>query len=857
MNRALISISQMSSPGSMGPLLRLAGLSLLLVVLLPTHASHAVAIRDIARETPRAREAKEQIVAGNLVAVIELLTTKGSKAQTPAENALLGFALGQVGQLSAARKVLSRCSQHAACALTLGRLELDVGDRRKALAILGKALKRHKKHIQIRVAFGRALYAVGQGYQARQLLDPLADLYASRQVSKFSDQIAVARSLALNGYFKDANQILADLNEAVANRSERKLLEYTWAVLFLSKYNFRDADQGFQKVLKIDAAHIPSVVGMARIDLDSDRAPRKAKKRIDKALKTAPTDPRLLAVRAEVALMDEDIDAARTFLAKALKHSPRHRDVLSVLYATCALADDKRCMKKTLKTATKANKHDAAPHIKAAHYLEAAHRYDRVLAELKQALKRDPDSAEAHSALGMTYARLANDKKSFAHLDTAFRADGYNVRTANVLNVLYDGVLKHMPVLKGEFVNLRVHRRHRKALERTVLPFLQESYAILAEKYAMKAKPPLRVEIFPTTEQFSVRTVGLPRLGAHAVCFGHLITSRSPTEKPFNWKMVLHHEMAHVFHIQATDGRVPRWLTEGLAMMESVWLNPRYHLRMERRAYDRLKAGKLAKVRTFNLAFSQARNMQAIIDAYYQAMKLTQYLNDTYGFAKLRKLVAAHKSGKPTAVLVKRVLGVSPEQIDTGFAVWLGKHLARFDRDFHPTKQSLKALIAAKSGKKGKNPTMVALHQALDAMQKGHASEANRKLGEALAKADHSKNANFREQICTINYLMADLALKRRDWKFLEWVARDMISRTNCDGVRQRLWLARALRSRSKGKASTNGKAGSKGKASAKGKTSTKDRKAEALVHLRKAAEIDPHNPLVKRFLLAVLPKTT
>ncbi|MCO4762688.1 MAG: hypothetical protein KC502_14340, partial [Myxococcales bacterium] len=47
------------------------------------------------------------------------------------------------------------------------------------------------------------------------------------------------------------------------------------------------------------------------------------------------------------------------------------------------------------------------------------------------------------------------------------------------------------------------------------------------------------------------------------------------------------------------------------------------------------------------------------------------------------------------------------------------------------------------------------------------------------------------------------------------------------------------------------------GKASAKGKTSTKDRKAEALVHLRKAAEIDPHNPLVKRFLLAVLPKTT
>ena len=831
----------MSRGASVGAVLRAVSFPTVIVVTvialtaiaLGPGAAHAVAIKDIVRETPQQREARDQLLVGNHAAVVALLSDAALKTRkrTAQESALLGRALTGLGRVAEARATLTACTTKPECALTFGEIELQVGDRRAALRILGAAFKRYPKHLQIRVAFGAALYAVGEGYQARQLLDPLADLYAAREVTGFADQIAVARSLALNGFFKDANQVLADASEAVADRHERKLVEITWAQLFLSKFNFRDADVGFRKALKIDPGNVPAIVGMCRIDLDSDHAPRKAKKRLDTALKHAPTDPRLLSLRAEVALVDEDLPAARAYLALALKSSPRHRDVLAVLYATCRVADDKRCAQKALKTSLKVNAHDPLPHLVAARYLEAGHRYDLVLTELKSALKRDPDNAEAHAALGMSYARLADDKRAFAHLDTAFRTDGYNVRTANVLNVLYDGVLKHMVLLKGEFVDLRVHRKHRQALERTVLPFLQESYEILAKKYGMTPKQPLRVEIFPTSEQFSVRTVGLPQLGAHAVGFGHLITSRSPTEKPFNWKMVLHHEMAHVFHIQATDGRVPRWLTEGLAMMESVWLDPRYHMRMERRAYDRLKAGKLAKVRTFNLAFSQARSMQEIIDAYYQAMKLTRYLSDTYGFPKVAKLVAAHKSGKPTTALVKQVLGVTAEQLDANFATWLGTHLARFDRDFHPTPETIHLALKGKNAATSKDPSLVALHQAMVALKRGNAAEAQRLLEGAAKQVMAGKGTVRDSHQCTIGYLLADLALAKRDWRTLAAMTGSLVREPACDGVRQRLLLARALRA------------------------SGKDRGAEVLHHLGKAAEIDPKDVAVKRLWLASLPK--
>lgn len=778
-------------------------------------------------DTARSREAADHALHGRYDAVVALL--ENVKDRSPEEMADFGRALRFVGRRADARKVLAGCDA-AACVAVLARLELEDGDRRLAVKLLTKAVARFKQDLALRVLYGRALYAVGQDMAARKILDPIADLYGAGKITSVAEMVATAESLAANGFFKDANQVLADASEAVAEKTERKQVERVWGWLFLDKYNFRDADTAFSRVLKLDPHDESAIVGMARIDLDSDHDVARARKRLDALLKTSPRAPHALVARAEVAIHDEAMEEAGSWLDKAAAIAPTAPDYLAVRYAWARLLDDAKTAKRTLATAHKLDPTDGIPHLVAAQYLEQAHRYDEVRAELLAALKRDPELWKAHAQLGLAWSRVADDVKALEHLETAFRNDPFNVRTANLLNVLYDGVLRQMVLLPGKSVELRVHRRDRRALERTVLPFLQESYATLAKRYAMEAKPPLRVEIFPTTEQFSVRTVGLPRLGAHAVCFGHLITSRSPMEAPFNWKMVLHHEMAHVFHIQATEGRVPRWLTEGLAMMESAWLDPRYHMVMERQLYDRARDAQLSPIATFNLAFSQARSMQDIVGAYYQAMWLVRFLDATYGFDKLRKLVAAHRSGKPTEQLIQQVYGKSASAVDGEFAAWLGKELKRFDRDFQPTPAQIGRLVAQKLPATASAETAAA-HKALSSWKRAFDAGDNAGAFGAVRGVEPKAGAAPPGVLqCSAWYLAMEASTARGASKKAAAFAEAMIAASDgtCDGVAQRIAAARPLAT----DAETRGK-------------------AEA--HLDAALAIDPRNAtlLATRLVLA------
>ena len=76
----------------------------------------------------------------------------------------------------------------------------------------------------------------------------------------------------------------------------------------------------------------------------------------------------------------------------------------------------------------------------------------------------------------------------------------------------------------------------------------------------------MQVEVYPDHEDFAVRTLGMPGLGALGVTFGYSIAMDSPSgRKPgsFHWASTLWHEMSHVFTLTTTKHRVPRWFTEG------------------------------------------------------------------------------------------------------------------------------------------------------------------------------------------------------------------------------------------------------------------------------------------------------
>ena len=786
--------------------------------------------------TALGREAGEHLLHGNLKAALGLLERAASDGQStleqtprPAGDAVIvAQVLMRQGRYPQARAVLAPLaaakSVDPQVALAQAELERQAGSQAARLAVLGKALKSHPGDPQLQVALGAVLYETGKAREARKLLDPLADRYENGQFKEPLDLLAVAESLRLNGFVRDANRVYEEASQAVENDRERLALELAWGRLFVSKYNYRDGDKSLKKVLAIDPRQPAAVVLMARIDLKSDQDVGKARRRLDALLAENPRDLDALVLRAEVGLHDEDYPVAQSFLARAQAQRPDSLDVLAVRAALAKLADQPTEFTKAEAAAKKLNPDDGRLWLVTGEYLEMAHRYRETLLLLQTAIQAQPELWSAHAQLGMSYARVADDKNAKKELETAYGGDPFDVRTANQLNVLYDGVLKQMVTLPGKLVDLRVHRKDRKAFEREMLPFLQEAMAALQAKYGFVPDKPIQVEIFPETEQFSVRTVGLPQLGAHAVCFGHLVTSRSPNEKPFNWKMVLWHELSHVFHIQMTDGRVPRWLTEGLAMMESAWANPRWAMRMDRRAYDRLHAGQLAHVATFNLAFSQAQSMQDIVDAYYQSMLLTEFLSDRYGFAKLRNLVAGYKTGATTTELVQRELGVTPDALDTAFAAWLAQKLARFDKDFRPYLPALVKEFAVAAPAKPQpeddgeedsqpaqaedapedvtppadpaRPLRAQLTLAVTALHAGQGRKALQTVTEELkaaSKLDLS-NPQTRLDLCTLQALLMDALAALGDRSGAAEQARALVDAPGgvCDGVKQRAVLAMA-----------------------------------------------------------------
>ena len=66
-------------------------------------------------------------------------------------------------------------------------------------------------------------------------------------------------------------------------------------------------------------------------------------------------------------------------------------------------------------------------------------------------------------------------------------------------------------------------------------------------------------------------------LGALGVTFGYVVAMDSPSaRKPgqWHWASTMWHELSHVYVLEMTNHRVPRWFTEGLAVYEETAASP-------------------------------------------------------------------------------------------------------------------------------------------------------------------------------------------------------------------------------------------------------------------------------------------
>jgi Tfp pilus assembly protein PilF len=251
------------------------------------------------------------------------------------------------------------------------------------------------------------------------------------------------------------------------------------------------------------------------------------------------------------------------------------------------------------------------------------------------------------------------------------------------------------------------------------------------------------------------------------VCFGQVVTAMSPTVGDINWGMVLWHELAHIFAIQLSNSRVPRWFTEGLSEYETLIARPEWTRENDADLYAAVVDGTLPSVIELNYNFVKP-DQQTVVVAYYQSAVTIEYIARTYGFDAIVKGLKLFGKGQETPEVVEKITGRTIDEFDADFRAYLDRRLAPYGGTFHvPT-----------SG----YDDVVELEKAVDAAPK----DAQRRAGLALghfyegnaiaAAADADAALVMDPKNALARYIKAELALRTENMpsartQYLELVA--------------------------------------------------------------------------------------
>jgi tetratricopeptide (TPR) repeat protein len=226
-------------------------------------------------------------------------------------------------------------------------------------------------------------------------------------------------------------------------------------------------------------------------------------------------------------------------------------------------------------------------------------------------------------------------------------------------------------------------------------------------------------------------------VGALGACFGRVVTMDSPhAQRPgtFQWEATLWHELAHVITIQASNQRVPRWLTEGISVYEEKRAHAEWARPMDVEFAGLLNRGATIKLRDLNAAYSDPKRISL---AYYQGALVVEYLDKLYGAAGLRRMLRAYGQGLDTEAVLKTALGSDFDQLQTGFDQEMEKTFGGLRRalvvpgNVDLDHMSLDALRKFASDNPGSYPAQMTLARALQ--KAGEVDEAAHAYEQAAA----------------------------------------------------------------------------------------------------------------------------
>jgi Tfp pilus assembly protein PilF len=437
----------------------------------------------------------------------------------------------------------------------------------------------------------------------------------------------------------------------------------------------------FQAALEIDEKNAPAMLGLARV---AEEGFGDAAKLAEKALET---DPKLYEARellARVALEDNNDAKAVEEANKAIAMSPEALDAMAIL-ATVDWLNDKPSAPPLGQISTtspwidkilKVNPHYGEAYAIAGHFFQINRRYPEGILYFRKALELDPDLQSARSELGINLMRLGKEEEAKAELEQAYNAHFTDEATVNTLKLI--GTYKDFDTFRTSTTILKIPKKESALVRPYLQAELDEIIKTYEKKYKYHLTVPVQVEAYPNHEDFAVRTMGMPGLGALGVTFDTVVAIDSPSAADpqrgpgsFHWATTLWHEMSHVYVLTMTNSRTPRWFTEGLAVYEETAIHPDWGDRLDHYSLLAIKQKKLLPIADLERGYVHPNYENQVLVSYYQGGRTLTYIVQKWGYDTVLNMIHDFAANMSTPDVIQKELKISPEEFDKQFIPWV------------------------------------------------------------------------------------------------------------------------------------------------------------------------------------------
>ncbi len=509
------------------------------------------------------------------------------------------------------------------------------------------------------------LELIGQEDRAKTIYESFVKFYINNDPESAPELTLIARALVHLERFQDANDMYRTAIESDSNYLEAHLGA---AELFTAKYAYGDAATFLEDALRINPNSARAYLNLARNKrLEGGEEMAAA---LSRALTINPNLVEALALKAASALDASRFDEASTEIEKALKINSRSLEARS-LRAAMFYLQDRDFEPEVAATLAIAPKYGELFNT-LSHYATITRRTEQAAQFARRGAEIAPRLWDAHLNLGMALLRLGQMEPGREEVEKAFKGDPFNVWAKNTLDLL-DSMRNFKETKRGAFI-IKASAQESDVLSPYAANLLEEAAAKLTSKYRFTPKGPIIVEIFNNHEDFAVRTLGIPGLGALGVCFGFVIAQDSPAAREtgeFNWGSTLWHEYTHVITLQMTDYRIPRWFSEGLSVYEERRARPGWGDDWNPMFVRAFTSGRWFKIADLDAGFQRPKSPQDIPIAYFQASQICEFIAERFGFDAILRMLAMYREKARTQDVLQQVLKLSETDFDREFSAYV------------------------------------------------------------------------------------------------------------------------------------------------------------------------------------------